>query len=58
VRETLKTHQAVMIVLPTDEKTELRIRRSSTPEPAHRELYEKLAVPAKIFRPRKTWAPI
>lgn len=58
VRETLKTHQAVTIVLPTEEQMELRIRTSSTPEPVHRELYEKLAVPAEIFRPRKTWAPI
>jgi hypothetical protein len=43
---------------PAEEKTELRIRRSSILEPAHRELYEKLAAPAEIFRPRKTWAPI
>ena len=46
------------IVLPTEEKTELRIRKSPTPEPPHRELYEKLAVPREIFRLRKTWAPI
>jgi len=58
VRETLKTHQAATIVLPTEEQMELRIRKSSTPEPVHRELYEKLAVPTEIFQPRKTWAPI
>jgi hypothetical protein len=58
VRETLKTHQTVTLVLPTDEKTELRIRKSSTPEPVHRELYEKLAVPTEIFRSRRTWVSI
>jgi len=58
LRETLKTHQVATIVLPTEEHLELRIRRSSTPEPVHRELYAKLAVPAEIFRPRKTWMPV
>jgi transposase len=57
VRETLKTHQVATIVLPTEANTELRIRKSSTPEPAHRDLYEKLAVPPEIIRPRKSWTP-
>jgi transposase len=58
VRETLKTHQVATIVLPTEANTELRIRKTSTPEPAHRELYEKLAVPPEIIRPRKSWTPV
>ena len=58
VRETLKTHQVVTIVLPTEANTELRIRKSSTPESAHRDLYEKLAVPPEIIRPRKSWTPV
>jgi transposase len=58
VREALKTHQVATIVLPTETNTELRIRKSSTPEPAHRELYEKLAVPPEIIRPRKSWTPV
>jgi hypothetical protein len=57
VRETLKTHQVVTIVLPTKKKMEPRICRSSTPEAARRELCEKLAVPTEIFRPRKTCTP-
>lgn len=55
VREALKTHQVATVVLPTEGGMELRIRKSSTPEPVHRELYEKLAVPAEIIRPRKSW---
>ncbi len=55
VRETLKTHQVVTVVLPTDDGMELHLRRGSTPEPAHRELYEKLGVPEEIIRPRKCW---
>ncbi len=55
VRETLKTHQVVTVVLPTDDGMELHLRRGSTPEQAHRELYEKLGVPEEIIRPRKRW---
>src|SRR5271157_5142745 len=33
----------------------LRIRRSATPEPDHRVLYEALGVPMEIIRPVKTW---
>jgi len=54
-RETLKTHQVVTVVLPADDGLELHLRRSSTPEQPHRELYEKLGVPAEIIRPRKRW---
>jgi transposase len=58
VRETLKTHQVATIVLPTEANMELRIRKTSTPEPAHRELYQKLAVPEEIIRPRKNWVTV
>jgi len=55
VRETLKTHQVVTVVLPTEGGLELHLRRSSTPEQPHRELYEKLGVPAEVIRPRQRW---
>jgi hypothetical protein len=45
----------VTVVLPTDDGVELHLRRGSTPEQAHRELYEKLGVPEEIIRPRKRW---
>ena len=56
VRETLRTHQVCTVVLPADDGSVLRIRRASTPEPQHVELYELLGVPTKIMAPRKTWS--
>jgi transposase len=56
VRETLKTHQINTIVLPTDGGMVLRIRQATTPETAHRELYQKLRIGSEIVRPRKTWS--
>lgn len=56
VRETLRTHQVCTVVLPAGGGSVLRIRRASTPEPQHVELYELLRVPTKIMTPRKTWS--
>jgi len=56
VRETLKTHQVNTIVLPTDGGLVLRIRKGTTPEPAHRELYARLGIDPEIIRPRRSWA--
>ena len=57
VREKLRTHQVATIVLPSDAGMELRIRKSSTPEAAHREIYRHLAIPEEIVPPLKTWEP-
>src|SRR5437762_4170694 len=54
VRETLKTHQINTIVLPTEGGLTLRIRKGSTPEPTHRELYQQLGIGSEIIPPRKT----
>jgi transposase len=56
VRETLRTHQVCTVVLPADGGSVLHIRRASTPEPQHVELYELLRVPTKIMAPTKTWS--
>jgi transposase len=56
VRETLKTHQVNTIVLPTDGAMVLRIRQGTTPETAHRELYQKLRIGSEIVSPSKTWS--
>lgn len=56
VRENLKTHQINTIVLPTDGGMVLRIRQGTTPEAAHRDLYQKLHISSEIVRPRKTWS--
>jgi len=55
-RQTLKTHQINTIVPPTDSGLVFRIRKDSTPETAHREIYEKLGLGTEIIRPRKTGA--
>ena len=55
VRDLLATHQIATIVLPTGQNGVLRIRRSATPEPDQRVLYEALGVPTEIIRPVKTW---
>jgi hypothetical protein len=56
VREALKTHQICTVVLPTDTGFVLRIRKASTPEPQHKQLYELLGVPTEIIRPKKMWS--
>jgi hypothetical protein len=55
VRQTLETHQVSTIVLPTDTGAVLRIRKGSTPEPEHLELYRLLKVPPEVIKPKKTW---
>jgi len=57
VREVLSTHQVCTIVLPTEDGRVLRIRKGSTPEPEHTELYGLLDIPKEIIRPRKTVEP-
>jgi len=53
VRETLQTHEAATVVLPTDGDIIIKIRKTSTPEPKHTELYRLLEVPKQIIRPKK-----
>jgi transposase len=55
VREQLKTHQICTTVLPTKDGDVLKIRKASTPERQHKELYKLLDVPEQIIRPQKTW---
>jgi len=55
IREQLSTHQVVTVVLPTAEGRVLKIRKGTTPEPTHREIYSTLKVPLDVMRPVKTW---
>jgi transposase len=55
LREELTTHQVVTVVLPASNGDVLKIRRASTPEPRHKEIYKTLHVPAEILKPVKTW---
>ena len=56
LREHLSTHQVVTAVLhEADSQRVLKIRKATTPEPIHREIYATLRVPAEVLRPVKTW---
>jgi len=55
LREQLSTHQVVTVVLPATNGQVLKIRRGSTPEPIHREIYRTLQIPHEVMKPVKTW---
>lgn len=55
LREQLSTHQVVTVVLPTKEGKVLKIRKGTTAEPMHREIYATLQIPAEVMKPVKTW---
>ena len=55
LRKELSTQQVVTVVLPTESGPVLRIRRGTTPEPVHREIYQTLQVPFEVMAPVKTW---
>ncbi len=55
LREQLSTHQVVTVVLPTKEGKVLKLRKGTTPEPIHREIYSTLQIPAEVMKPVKTW---
>jgi hypothetical protein len=33
----------------------LKIRKATTPEPIHREIYATLRIPVEVMKPTKTW---
>lgn len=53
--EALTTHEMCTIVLPADSGEVLRIRKASTPEAVHRQIYHLLNVPTQPVPPKKTW---
>lgn len=55
VKGLLSTHQVSTTVLPTDDGSVLRIRKGSTPETQHKEIYGLLDVPHEVMRPIKSW---
>lgn len=57
LRNELRTHQVVTVVLPTESGAVMRIRKGTTPEPVHREIYQTLQVPLEVMEPVKTWMP-
>jgi transposase len=57
LRAQLSTHQVQTIVLPATNGQTLRIRKGSTPEEIHRDIYRTLQIPHDVMKPVKTWAP-
>ena len=57
LRDQLSTHQVVTVALPTESGEVLRIRKGTTPEAAHRLIYESLQIPMEVMAPVKTWTP-
>jgi transposase len=56
LRQHLRTHQVVTVVLHEAQSDRvLKIRKATTPEPSHREIYATLRIPAEISKPTKTW---
>jgi transposase len=55
LREQLSTHQVATVILPTLDGRVLKIRKASTPDDEHREIYRVLQIPNEIMKPVKTW---
>jgi len=55
LREHPRTHQVATIVLPTTGRRVLKIRKATTPEPVHRQIYATLRIPVEVMTPVKTW---
>ena len=56
LRQHLSTHQVVTVVLhEADSGRVLKIRKATTPEPLHREIYATLRIPAEVMKPLKRW---
>jgi len=55
LRQQLSTHQVVTVVLTTAAGRVLKIRKGTSPEPIHREIYSTLRIPTEVMKPAKTW---
>jgi transposase len=56
IRQQLRTHQVITIVLPEDEHGRiLKIRKATIPEPEHRLIYATLRITPEVLKPIKTW---
>jgi len=55
LREQLSTHQVVTVVLPISTGKMLKIRKGTTPEKIHQDIYQILEIPEQIMAPVKTW---
>jgi hypothetical protein len=45
----------VTVVLPAGDGKTLKIRKATTPEPAHTQIYTTLQIPLEVMKPVRTW---
>src|ERR687891_806794 len=55
LREQLSTHQVATVVLPALDGRILKIRKASSPDEGHQEIYRVLQIPHDVMKPVKTW---
>ena len=55
LREQLSTHQVATVLLPALDGRVLTIRKASTPDPIHRDIYRALKIPSEVMKPIKAW---
>jgi transposase len=55
LRQQLSTHQVVTVVLPTGDGKILKIRKATTPETVHTQIYATLQIPMEVMKPVRTW---
>ena len=55
LRQQLRTHEVITVVLPTADGRMLKIRKGSTPEKVHQQIYDVLNIPREIMKPVRTW---
>ncbi|MCI0559935.1 MAG: IS1634 family transposase [Nitrososphaera sp.] len=58
LRQQLSTHQVVTVRMPTVKDKVLKIRKASTPEAIHKDIYRLLGIPDQIIQPIKSWESI
>ena len=58
LREQLRTHQVMTVVLPTADGNVLKIRKATTPEAIHREIYSTLKISAEVMKPVRSWSAL
>lgn len=57
IRKDVKTHQVVTVVMPhANGKRVLRLRRGTTPEKLHSEIYKVLDISQEPMQPSRTWS--
>lgn len=57
ISKNLRTHQMVTVVMPrTNSDKVLRLRRATTPEKQHQEIYQVLGIPYEPVPPVRSWS--